>query len=73
LKDPGAFTIPFTIGKVSVGAALWDLGESINLMPLSMMKKLGCGESKPTRMTLTLADRTISLPLWDARRCVITG
>jgi hypothetical protein len=29
-------------------------------MPLSMMKKLGCGEPKPTRMTLTLADRSIS-------------
>jgi len=27
-----------------------------------MMKKLGCGEPKPTRMTLTLADRTISYP-----------
>jgi len=27
-----------------------------------MMKKLGCGEPKPTRMTLTLADRSISYP-----------
>jgi len=44
LKDPGAFTIPCTIGKVNVGRALCDLGASINLMPLSMMKKLGCGE-----------------------------
>ena len=26
LKDPGAFTIPCTIGKVSVGKALCDLG-----------------------------------------------
>jgi len=31
-------------------------------MPLSIMKKLGCEEPKPTRMTLTLADRTISYP-----------
>jgi len=29
-------------------------------MPLSMMKKLGYGEPKPTRMTLTLVDRSIS-------------
>jgi len=27
-----------------------------------MMKKLGCGEPKPTRMTLTLADRSITYP-----------
>jgi len=26
------------------------------------MKKLGCGEPKPTRMTITLADRSISYP-----------
>lgn len=62
LKDPGAFTIPCSIGPVNIGRALCDLGASINLMPLSMMKKLGCGEPKPTRMTLTLADRSISHP-----------
>jgi len=31
-------------------------------MPLSMMKKLGGGEPKLTRMTLTLVDRSISYP-----------
>ena len=62
LKDPDAFTIPCSIGPVEVGKALCDLGASINLMPLFMMKKLGCGEPKPTRMTLTLADRSISYP-----------
>jgi len=60
LKDPGAFTIPCSIGPVDIGRALYDLGASIYLMPLSMMKKLGCGEPKPTRMTLTLVDRSIS-------------
>jgi hypothetical protein len=62
MKDPRAFIIPCTIGKVSMGRALCDLGASINLMPLSMMKKLKCGEPKPTRMTLTLADQSISDP-----------
>ena len=62
LKDPRAFVIPCTIGKVDVGRALCDLGASINLMPLSMMKKLGCGKPKPTRITLTLVDRSISYP-----------
>ncbi|XP_039683011.1 uncharacterized protein [Medicago truncatula] len=60
LKDSGAFTIPCSIGPVDIGRALCDLGANINLMPLSMMKKLGGGEPKPTRMTLTLADRSIS-------------
>ncbi|KAK2373482.1 hypothetical protein QL285_074513 [Trifolium repens] len=27
-----------------------------------MVKKLGCGEPKPTKMTLTLADRSITYP-----------
>ncbi|XP_039688590.1 uncharacterized protein [Medicago truncatula] len=62
LKDPSAFTIPCSIEPVDIGRALCDLGASINLIPLSMMKKLGCGEPKPTRMTLTLAKRSISYP-----------
>lgn len=62
LKYPGALTIPCTTWKVSVGRALCDLGASINLMPLSMMKKLERGEPKPTRMTVSLADRSISYP-----------
>jgi hypothetical protein len=45
-----------------MGRALCDLGASINRMPLSMMKKLDCREAKPTKMTLTLVDRSISYP-----------
>ncbi|XP_070022672.1 uncharacterized protein [Nicotiana sylvestris] len=33
LEDPGAFTIPCTIGSVDFAKALCDLGTSINLMP----------------------------------------
>ncbi|KEH17119.1 hypothetical protein MTR_0042s0100 [Medicago truncatula] len=62
LKNPGAFIIPCSIGPVDIGRALCDLGASINLMPLSMMKKLGCGEPKPKRMTLTLAYRKLKNP-----------
>ena len=40
-KDPGNVTIPCSIGEVSVGKALIDLGASINLMPLSMCQRLG--------------------------------
>jgi hypothetical protein len=52
--------IPCSIGELKIGRALCDLGASINLMPLSMMKKLNCGEPKPTKMTLTLADRSVT-------------
>nr|GEX35194.1 reverse transcriptase domain-containing protein [Tanacetum cinerariifolium] len=42
--------------------ALDDLGASINLMPLSVWKKLGLPELIPTRMTLELANRAICTP-----------
>ncbi|XP_047179846.1 uncharacterized protein LOC124846608 [Vigna umbellata] len=63
-KDPGSFTIPCTIGNISVGKALIDLGASINLVPLSMplYKKIKGLELKPTRMTLPLADRSLKYP-----------
>ena len=38
-KDPGSVTIPCSIGAVSVGKALIDLGASINLMSLSMCSR----------------------------------
>jgi len=40
-KDPGSFTLPDTIGNLTIEKALLDLGASINLMPLSMLKKIG--------------------------------
>ncbi|GKE89559.1 reverse transcriptase domain-containing protein, partial [Tanacetum coccineum] len=43
--------------------ALADLGASINLMPLSMWKKLSLPELTPTYMTLELADRSITQPI----------
>ena len=36
LKDPGRFTILFTIGNVVFERAMCDLGASINLMPWSI-------------------------------------
>ena len=62
LKDLRLFNIPCTIRKLKIGNALCDLGASINLMPLSTMKKLDCGEPKPTHMTFTLSDRYINYP-----------
>jgi len=60
--DPRSVTIPCSIGAVSVGKALIDLGANINLMPLSMCRRLGELEIMPTRMTLQLADHSITRP-----------
>ncbi|XP_070002339.1 uncharacterized protein [Nicotiana sylvestris] len=62
LKDPGSFTIPVRIGNIVVGHALYDLGASINLMPLSLFKQLGLGSPRPTTVMLQLADRLIAHP-----------
>ncbi|GJV98411.1 reverse transcriptase domain-containing protein [Tanacetum coccineum] len=42
--------------------ALANLGASINLMPLFVWKKLSLPELTPTRMTLELANRSVSYP-----------
>ena len=62
LKDPGSFTIPCTIGNAIFEKALCDLGASINLMPLSIFRRLGLGEARPTTVTLQLADRSLKHP-----------
>ena len=61
-KDPGSFTIPCTIGDTTLINALCDLGTRINLMPLSIFRKLGLQEAKPTTIALQMADRSISKP-----------
>ena len=62
--DPGAFTVPCTIGLLKFEKALCDLGASINLMPLSVFKKLGLGDSTPTNMRLLMVDRLVKRPIW---------
>ena len=62
MQDPGSFTIPYEIGHADVGKALCDFGASINLMPLSVAKRLSFGELIPTAMTLQMADITLAHP-----------
>ena len=57
--DPESFTIPCVIGELPITDALGDLGASINLMPSSLFDKLGLVDSKPTRMSIQLADRSV--------------
>nr|GEU59623.1 hypothetical protein [Tanacetum cinerariifolium] len=66
LGDPGKFLILCGFSKLKC-KALADLGASINLMPLSVWKKLGLPELIFTRMTLELANRAICTPAEIAR------
>ncbi|GKA81577.1 reverse transcriptase domain-containing protein [Tanacetum coccineum] len=63
LGDPGKFLIPCDFPGMNECLALADLGASINLMPLSVWKKLSLPELTPTCMTLELADRSITQPI----------
>nr|GFB88847.1 reverse transcriptase domain-containing protein [Tanacetum cinerariifolium] len=62
LGDPGRFLIPCDFTGFDNCLALADLGASINLMPLSIWKKLRLPTLNDTKMVLELADRTISKP-----------
>ncbi|GJT20411.1 reverse transcriptase domain-containing protein [Tanacetum coccineum] len=62
LGDPEKFLIPCNFPGMDICHALADLDASINLMPLSIWKKLSFSELTPTRMTLELADRSITRP-----------
>ncbi|GJS71338.1 reverse transcriptase domain-containing protein [Tanacetum coccineum] len=62
LGDLGRFLIPCDFSEFDNCLALADLGASINLMPLSIWKKLGLPGLNDTKMMLELADRTIYKP-----------
>nr|GEX03364.1 reverse transcriptase domain-containing protein [Tanacetum cinerariifolium] len=63
LKDLGKFLIPCDFPGMDECLALANLGASINLMPLSVWKKLSLPGLSPTCMTLELTDRSISRPV----------
>jgi len=58
LGDPGSFFIPCVIRSEAIDKAMCDLGASISLLPLSLFKRMGIGELKPTDVTIKLADLT---------------
>lgn len=62
-EDPIAFTIPCTICLFQFAKTLCDLGASTNFMPLSIYKKLGLGNPKPTVMRLLMANRFVKKPI----------
>ncbi|GJS00887.1 reverse transcriptase domain-containing protein [Tanacetum coccineum] len=80
LGDPGKFLIPCDFpGNWYECLALADLGASINLMPLSVWKKLSLLKLTPTCMTLELADWSISCSIgiaedvYESRTFLKTG
>ncbi|XP_020997210.1 uncharacterized protein LOC110280488 [Arachis duranensis] len=51
-RDPGSFHIPCAIGETLFDRALCDLGASINLMPLSLVKRMQINEILPTDVVI---------------------
>nr|GEU52299.1 reverse transcriptase domain-containing protein [Tanacetum cinerariifolium] len=62
LRDPGKFLIPCDFLELDECLALADLAASINLMPLSIWRKLSFPELTSTQMILELADRSTTRP-----------
>nr|GFD16762.1 reverse transcriptase domain-containing protein [Tanacetum cinerariifolium] len=62
LGDLGKFLILCDFPGIDVCHTLANLGASINLMPFSIWKKLFLPKLTTTRMTLGLADRSITRP-----------
>ncbi|XP_070031778.1 uncharacterized protein [Nicotiana tomentosiformis] len=62
--DPGSFTIPYFLGSTKFQKSLYDSGNSINLMPLSIFRKLegDIGEIRSIHVSLQLADQTTIVP-----------
>ncbi|GKD83637.1 reverse transcriptase domain-containing protein, partial [Tanacetum coccineum] len=71
LGDPSKFLISCDFHGMVECLALTDLGASINLMPLSVWKKLSFPELTSTRMTLELADRSITRPKGIAKDVLV--
>nr|GEW76731.1 reverse transcriptase domain-containing protein [Tanacetum cinerariifolium] len=69
--DPEKFLIPCDFPGMDICHALADLGASINFMPLSIWKKLSLPELTPTRMTLELANRSITRPKGVSKDVVV--
>ncbi|GJS82926.1 reverse transcriptase domain-containing protein [Tanacetum coccineum] len=65
------FLIPCALQELKRTSALADSGASINLLPHSIYKKLELEALTPTRMTLELANRSISHPMGIAEDVVV--
>jgi hypothetical protein len=65
-KDPGCPTIPCSVGSFKFEKALYNLGESVSVMPRDVFEKLRL-PLEPTGMCLELGDNSIRYPLGIAK------
>ncbi|XP_038887141.1 uncharacterized protein LOC120077330 [Benincasa hispida] len=72
MRDPSSFTITCSIGGIYIGQALCNLGASINLMPLSIFKRLNVGQLTPIMVTLQLTDRSLVHPEGKLKDVLVT-
>ncbi|GKB66306.1 reverse transcriptase domain-containing protein, partial [Tanacetum coccineum] len=71
LEDPGKFLIPCALQELNRTSALANSGASINLLSHSIYKKLRLEALTPTRMTLELANHSITHPMGIAEDVVV--
>ncbi|GJR17736.1 reverse transcriptase domain-containing protein [Tanacetum coccineum] len=71
LEDLGKFLIPCALQELNRTSALADSRASINLLPYSIYKKFELEALTPTRMTLELANRSITHPMGIAEDVVV--
>ncbi|XP_042035172.1 uncharacterized protein LOC121781503 [Salvia splendens] len=60
--DPGMFTLPISIGNINVEHVKCDLGASINVLPLSLYKKLEGVRMVDTKVVIQLGYRSCISP-----------
>ncbi|XP_074570606.1 uncharacterized protein LOC141827291 [Curcuma longa] len=63
LKDPGSFTLPCRISKMTISRAFCDLGASVNIIPYTTSIKYGYTDLKLTTMVIQLADYSCRHPM----------
>ncbi|GJS02834.1 reverse transcriptase domain-containing protein [Tanacetum coccineum] len=71
LEDPRKFLIPCALQELDRTNALADSEASINLLPHSIYKQLRLRALKPTRMTLELANRSVTHPMGIAEDVIV--
>ncbi|XP_071708782.1 uncharacterized protein [Rutidosis leptorrhynchoides] len=72
LGDPRNFIFPCKFDDLEVFNALAYLGESINLMPHSLYKKLGLGPLKLTRIRIRLANHSFDTAIGIAEDILVS-
>ena len=63
LQHLDSFSIRCSIWDLQIQRALYDIGASLSLMPVSLCRELQLQDLKPTNMTIQLANIS-SRPLW---------